>query len=297
MALNNCTDCPQTCLGNVVPSDCVEYNSQSLKTYLDKTGTTAPSSDSGSSDITTDEITSKSLVRNPGSVCGSKILNRTYEYTLTTSQTGSIFGWNLSDVVKGLPTGYSASTTRVKLSGSTVNGKNVIADSRKQSGGVNINTDRYPVTVDVLVRVTSPCGDIDMESTLILSSPAKTGKYSAVLSVKDLNPATGEVVLTEQLDGLEAQVYDLGVQVTNLPDTTVELEKQQVQIDALDSAISNASTLSVNYESNGSKFTDELGDVLTALYSEINSLKTTVVSLEVEVASLRAAVDSINATS
>lgn len=297
MALDNCINCPNNCLGNVLSSDCVVYNQRSLTSYiaeLEKENTPPGSSEQA---LNTDSITSKSIIRNTSGACGSKIVTRNFSYTMTASQTGAVFGWSLTDVVRALPTGYRSSVIRVKVSGATVGSKNVIADSRKQAGGVSIKTNQFPISADILVRVTTPCGDVDMEGAVKITSPGKTGTFTGVLKVVDLNPNAGEIMLTDQLNSLEAQIYEVQTLLASFEDPSLAVAEQAGSIESLELQLADPSSLEVVYEQDTNKFTKQLGAVITALYKEIGLLKTTIASQEVEITNLRAQVDSINATS
>lgn len=231
MSLYNCEDCPSSCLGNDVLSDCVVHNGQSLRTYLEEQTATTTSEPQAASGITSDDVMSKSIVRNTSSICSSQIIERQFTYSLSANQNSTTFGWSLVGFIGALPSGYNSQTIRVRISGSTVNGKNVIADSSKASAGLNVRADQFPITVDVMVRVTSPCGDIDMERSLKLVSPATTGTLSATLNATDLNPQSGEIGLTDQLNNLENNVYTIGAKVESLPDdmaATIETLQEEI---------------------------------------------------------------------
>lgn len=297
MALDNCINCPNNCLGNVLSSDCVVYNQRSLTSYIKDLENITTPQEASEQALNTDLIVSRSVVRNTSGACGSKIVTRSFTYTLSASQTGAVFGWSLTDVIKALPKGYNSSVIRVKVSGATVDNRNLIADSRKQSGGVSIKTNQFPITADILIRVSTPCGDVDMESTVKVTSPGKAGTFTGTLKVMDLNPNTGEIVLTEQLNSLEAQVYEIQTSLASFEDPSFAVAEQAGLIQDLENRILNPSSLEVVYQQDTNKFTKQLGDVITALYKEIGSLKTTIASQEVEITNLRAQVDSINATS
>lgn len=294
MALDNCKDCPASCLGNILPADCVVYNEESLSTFLDNLPTTPEESIESNDTITTDNIVSKSLVRNTSAVCSSKIINRTITYTLSATQTTTTLGWNMLPLIGDLPSGYDSAVIRVRVTGNTVNGKNVISDNRTPSGAVGIRVDQYPVSVDFLIRVTSPCGDVDLQKTVKIPSIGNLGTFNVVLTAEDLNPQTGEIVLTDQLNSLESKVNELGQVVGSMPNTSGDLAQQQLQIDQLEEAVSNPSSFDITYNKNGTTTMEQLDAIIKDLYGQIESLKAENLSQSIELESLRADIDSLN---
>lgn len=291
MAIDNCSNCPSFCLGNVLPSDCVEYDGASLKSHLESLVITSPTENTP--EISSDEVISRSIIRNPAGMCSSSIVERTFNYALSSSKTGSVFGWNYGDIVTALPNGYSASVFRTKVYGATSGGQNIIGDSDKQSSGVNVGTNQYPLTVDLFIRVSSPCGDVDMSASIKVLSPSKVGSFRGSMAVSDLNPETGQVMLTDQLNSLESQLYDFGVRFNNQDDVSTTVSLQQSEISNLSSAISSPGAFEVPYTDGANDLIKELSDIITGLHNKINNLENVVVSQGVEIVSLRAGLDSI----
>lgn len=160
------------CLGNEVESGCVEYTGPDIDVLGIKTGdnldsvltkvaaavsTIAP--DTGSSVITSDDIVSKSLRRSNGSVCAAKIIKRDFGYTLEAVTTGIRFAWNILPVATALPSKYEVATTRVRISGKPVGGMAIINDGQSLASSLILPINRYPIVVEITVRITAPCGN------------------------------------------------------------------------------------------------------------------------------------------
>jgi len=281
-------------LGNDLDSSCVVHNGQSLKTYLHSLPIISdPIPQALNPTISSDQVMSKSLVRNSSSVCASNIINRQFSYSLSSTQSTSTLGWNLTGFISALPNGYSAAVTRVRVTGSTVGGRNVIVDSQTVSSGTGIRIDQYPVTMDVLIRVTSPCGDIDMQSSISIPNPTNTGTFTGNLNGNDLNPRSGEITLTEQLNNLESQVNSLETKTSTMSDPTLGLISQADRISALENQIAEIGSLEVDYVKNGGNKVDELTSVINDLYLMINNLQSQITTQEVEINSLRSQIDSL----
>lgn len=174
------------------------------------------SSPAANMSISTDDITSKSLIRNTSYICSSKIVKRDFVYTISNSVNSVLFSWDFLPVISALPTGFKLATSRVKVTGNSSSGANLLADSQTPSGGIPLTLQSFPITADLTVRLTSPCGNIDLTSQIYVTNPAVVGEWRTNFSVKDLNPATGEINLTNQLNSLEDQLVSLRLEVENL---------------------------------------------------------------------------------
>lgn len=224
---------PANCVGNIENTRCTEYtgldipelgisNGEPLEDVIVKLGTFVLSLTvaSQSDPLNSDNITSRSLIRNPSSVCASAITQKNFTYSLTSSQTGTTFTWDLRSIINNLPDEYDAATIRVKATGAV--GANLLGDSNKISAGFNLSVDKYPVVIDINVRVTAPCGNIDLTTRIELINPALTGTYGAVLTASDLNPRSGQLSLTEHLNNLEGQVSNQGVKLNSIKDVDID---------------------------------------------------------------------------
>jgi len=205
----NCTNCPENCLGQDLSTRCIydETAGKSLDSILAeiKTELRAEIAEDESFQVYTDDIISTSIVRNGSSICSSKIVKRDFTYGLSISQSTVLFNWDVLEVIKALPTGYERATVKVKLTGVS-DASNVFADSTSPSAGLSVAAANFPINVDIVLRVVSPCGNIDLTSNFVVRNPSETGIFRTTLDARDLNPKSGQVNLTQQLNSLESQL-------------------------------------------------------------------------------------------
>lgn len=307
------------CFGNEFESGCGVYSGPAipgldittgdpLDEVLEKIATASASSETApSSSISSDDVMSKSLIRNGGSVCASKVVVRDFTYTLTNTASSTTFSWNLLTLIQSLPADYEVGSVRVQAVGRPNSaGSNLIASSKSPSAGFNIGLDRYPVSVDITLRVAAPCGNIEMNKTIYLSSGVDTGTKRAVLTAEDLSTAgESDVTLTDQLNNLEATVNFLGVKVDSMDkvdvsgaemDIKTAVISQQGEIDEINSKLSAPNDFEIDYINNSNQ-TGSLSDIITNLYAEIQALKVENASLTIETQSLRNTVNALNASS
>lgn len=301
------------CLGQELSTDCIIYEGIDLPNLGISYGDTISSilqkideflsSQTGtvSSEITSDDITSKSIIRNEASPCAAKIVKRDFEYILTNNESGSTFSWNLLDILASLPEEYDARFTKVKVIGASETGTNTIVDSSSASAGVNIGINQFPVSVSITIRVATDCGQVDLSKTLNLVSPTLTGGFRSFLDVQGLDTQSGEINLTDQLNNLETQVNNLNIKLdsfrkvntdsgeTNLSDLVLT---QQQNIDSIQETISDPNSFQIKYFNNGSN-TDNLSIVIDNLYKEISALKVLDSEKSIEIQNIQSQVDSL----
>lgn len=257
-------------------------------------GATNTTSQPVTENLNTDNITSKSIIRNIGSVSASKIIKRDFTYKVTTGSNGTtVFNWDLIPVIHQLPAGYEAALTKVKISGKPTTGTNVIADSKSPGANLTIPLDRYPVTVDLTIRVTSPTGNIDLQKTVDLINPSITGSYRAVLDALDLNPQSGEMSLTEHLNSIESQVRNLAIKQDSTPDISGDVVENKLALEAVQATINTPSSLIVEYSRDGVTKTGDVRTVISDLFTQVKSLTDKNISQQSELKNLRSQIDSI----
>lgn len=208
----NCINCPDNCINNEISTRCIyiEETGESLTSTLDKLRNQTQVS-STSKDINSDEITSKSIIRNNSSICGSNIIKRDFIYELEASQSNYQLSWDFLEIISNLPVGYKTGLVSFKATSNT----GVVTNSKSYSGGISVSANSFPIAINTSIRVSSPCGDIDLSTEFTLNS-SNTGTHRTPLSVKDLNPKSGQISLTEQLNNLESLVYELNLKINDL---------------------------------------------------------------------------------
>lgn len=222
----NCIDCPQNCLGQETNINCLydESTGKSLFTLLSELKPSTTSS--STTKITSDDIISKSPMLNRSHICSSQIIKRDFEYGISINQNTVLFSWDFLPVLTALPDGYKTATIRVKLYGVNSAGSNVFAESKAASAGLSVNASNFPITADITIRLTSPCGNIDLMSKFNIINPADTGTFKTYLDAQDLNPKTGEINLTEQLKSVEAQLSSNTLKLNTYKDLIDELRSE-----------------------------------------------------------------------
>lgn len=234
----SCTNCPNNCLGNEISMRCIydEDTGKSLISILSEIRKGQTKSSGSSKQIYSDDILSKSLMRNTSYICSAQIVKREFEYELSLTESGALFSWDLLGVSQDLPEGFKLATSRVKITGNTLSGSNVLADSKTLSGGVSLNAANFPVSADITMRVTSPCGDVELTWEILLTNPTYVGKFRSSLDVKDLNPQTGGINLTQQLNSLESQLSSSILKLNTYKELIDEL---RLEIESLKEAINS----------------------------------------------------------
>ena len=292
------------CLGNEVDAGCVEYNGpaiphldispgDSMDVVISKIAAYHTPIQQTQAQVTTDDIISKSLVRSDGAICGSLIVKRDFAYTLTPQSSGILFNYNLLDIARNLPEGYDIAMSRVLFSGKADGGLSTFYDSKSMSANVTIPLNRYPVTVDLSLRINSPCGQIDMTQSLQLINPAQSGGFYSTMSVRDLTPNSGQVGLTVQLNNLEAKVNELDGLLKNVSNLDLAVQSQMLELGQVKGTVENASTLSVSYVKDGGTKTSEVSDVIGDLYKEIKSLTDQLAAQKAEVNNVKSTIASL----
>ena len=117
------------------------------------------------------------------------------------------------------------------------------------------------------------------------------------MNAQDLSGGIGtDLTLTDQLDGLEAQVSQLSVNLSTYNEITISGDtkdvnsafvQQQSEIDDLESKVSNPSNFQIGYEKDGSTEISSLTAIITDLYAEIQDLKDRVTQNEIDISGLQ----------
>lgn len=291
------------CLGNEVQSGCVEYDGPDISVFGIVSGDSLNDIISKiaafqlpvlpeSTTPTTDDIVSKSPVRNTSSICASAIVKRDFMYSLTKTSAGVTITYDLVDIVRNLPPKYEVGVARVLATGQPVNGLSTIIDSKSISMSFNIPMDRYPVSINFMLRVIAPCGQIDLTYTLNLINPAISGSFRAVMDANDLNPTSGEVKLTDQLNTLESRLQVIEGKVQDAMASGNTLAAQELVINDLKEKVDNPSSFTVQYVKDGGTKESESSVVITDLYAQIKTLNDKIVNQQSEISNLKNTISS-----
>ena len=233
------------------------------------------------------------MVRSPGSLCASKIVKLDFAYSLATTSAGSIFEYDFLPIIRAFPSGYELAATRVTVSGQPSQGISLITDSRSVAMSLSIPVNRYPAVVDVLLRLTAPCGQIDLTTKIDLINPSNTGSFRGLLDANDLNPTAGEVQLTDQLDNLEAKVLNLERTVQEAKGASTGLVQQNQSIQEIQTKVDAPGNLEIPYTKNGGQSSAELTTVVNDLYEEVKLLQDKIATQKVEISNLKSQINAI----
>ena len=313
MALDTCINCPPTCLNQEYSTDCGYIGKaisskgilkgESLTSVLEKLAEETSQEIVAGETVTTDDITTNSLVRNPSALCASRITVRDFEYKLTTAISSSSLSWNVMNIVSNLPPGYEVGTMQVKAVGKNNGTGTTIFNTNKLSAAQTIDLNRYPVTVDLSLRIVTECGNVDMTKQIYLSAPVQSAASRVFMAVNDLMPGDiGDLKLTQQLDILEASTQFNAQRLNELEVVEISGITQDLKqvISSHDSAITNLQEVTeaptffaISYEKQGSNLVDGLGDIITEPYATIKTLEDSVAQHQADITTLRAQVDSL----
>lgn len=129
------------------------------------------------------------------SVDAINLLGRGYQYFVEPAEVGTAFGFDMTQALVNMPSGYSVSKISTTISGKKKNGKTVIANSSYPTASVRVDNDRFPLTADFQVRVNSPSGSVDMVHTLVIPS-AESQSAGQTFTIRDY--AQGESIMTQE---------------------------------------------------------------------------------------------------
>ena len=197
---------PDNCMGQEISMRCIydEDTGQSLTSIL---AALKPATTAAPKQITSDDIVSKSLVRNKSNICAANIVKRDFTYSQTLSGNSVLVSWDFWPVINELPAGYKTAVIGVEING--VGDNNNLASSKSPSAGLSVFASSFPVIIDANIRLTTPCGNVDLSTKIHLRNPAEVGTFRTTLNADDLNPQSSQIKLTTQLNELEAAITSL----------------------------------------------------------------------------------------
>lgn len=302
--------CPQ-CLGMSYFTACGEYtgpdiSSLGIKTgmslddviqRLAGTGFTALTSESKS--MTTDDILTNVSNIGTGSVsnCVLNILKRDFSYSIGPAKSSTVFTYDFTELIDALPAKYSVGRIEVTATGTPENGISTIATMKSPSSGFNLDLKRYPINIDVLVRLTTPCGSVDMTTTFNVISSAEQGTFRRFLDVKDLstNSSQKTSTLSNQLTNLEyaLMVLDRKVNLQTVDDVKTQTLLNTKSILEMEEIVENPGSFEINYFDFESK-NDNIENIINSLFTKIQELEETIQQQGITISSLESLVDSLN---
>ena len=147
---------------------------------------------------------------------GVHLLGRNFNYSVQSVTIGTSIGWDVSDLVNSFPTNYRLAKVNIVVSGKPKAGKTIIIDSNKSTMSVNVDNDRFPLTLDVDLRIATPTGDVKLVKTISIPTPM-TGNFNAPLNVKDYGSENEVSTSAESfMEAIARQVCAISTYINNL---------------------------------------------------------------------------------
>lgn len=154
------------------------------------------------------------------SVCASKILVRNLVYNLKPGSSGTtLFSWDLSSIRGSLAADYSVlSISVVANSGSSTS---ALLNSSSAKASVTFYTTNYPITVDIRMRINTPCGQIELSKTISLFNPSDSGNKVVIMELNDFTSSTIQDLTQDEYNELIAcEICIIKDRVTLLEENT-----------------------------------------------------------------------------
>lgn len=134
------------------------------------------------------------------------LLGRSFNYSVSTTPSGSSISYNLNDSIKNLPEGYALGSTRVTVTGKKKRGQSLISSTDGQVLSVPIENDRYPVNMQVDVDINTPNGTVRMNKNISVPAPV-ANSYNVIFDIKDFtSPDTSNITQSKFNDLIAAQL-------------------------------------------------------------------------------------------
>lgn len=180
--------------------------------------------------------------------CSSKITHTNLKYEIVPGNSSIAVSYNFGDIVDNLPSGYTAVRKEIKAYGSGNNSVHVSTD--KTVGSFTVAASKFPLSLEVMVILSTSCGTINLEQTIPLNS-IQAGQYTSNLYIRDFGR-------TEESDVTQNEFNDTVKDKVLLTERTVQtLQNPNV-----------SGTTNVSLKSGAS-----LDNVVQTLINEIDALK------------------------
>jgi len=119
-------------------------------------------------------------------------LNRDFIYKVEPQESGTLLSYDLSHIVNNLPNDYVVERISGIVSGKPDDrNRSIIVDTKRPYVGAVIENKRFPLTVDIDMRVKTPQGSVKMYKSFSVPSP-KENKIKDTLEVKKFGVNSNE---------------------------------------------------------------------------------------------------------
>lgn len=290
------------CLGNDFVTGCGQYNGPGLPNSGVSTGddlnTVLSKLDnnnqnlSGPDNLSSDDIVSNANVRSHASPCQAQVVNRNFTYSITSSGSGLLIGWDMSVFASALPSNYSVTLPRTRIT-SIQSTRSVLIDSQDLIGAVPASIGQFPLRVSIEVQITTPCGTLAAVYMTDLYNASNLGAKAGTFDIEDLNPNTGNISVTDHLNILEDEIFKaktkevsrVEISGTSLPIATA-VQSNAMRVDDLERSLVDIGGLLVSYTNGNVTGSEALATVLNKLITRISKLEDTVLSLQTRISDL-----------
>lgn len=157
-----------------------------------------------------------SILGTQGSIDTAKIGGKYVDYNITPTVSGSLLSFDLGAAMADMPQGYIVTKTTTIVTGRKVNGNDTVVTSSMPSFSADVANDRYPLNVEIVAKVQTPSGNVEMIGNIYIDSP-KSGSYTYPLEVKDLAKSSGAITtLSGFAESIASSVQKLNVEMGKL---------------------------------------------------------------------------------
>ncbi len=271
---------------------------EAVQRISDKLGNLSSSDITLSGDFSA--LSSDSLSNDAG-----QLINRFATYFIESADNGSLIGFDLQPALADLPQGYNVSKTNVVVYGSKKYGSNVIVDSTLPTFSAKVQNDRFPLSAEVTIRVTTPSGTVDLVKNISIDS-SKVVQNTFKLDLKDRSKTTdGSMTLNQLVEIVSSQTRQNTSNLDQLRNLNIASSSNikfpstdaaaviSVLMNKVDSLITDVVNLQkVNYNNGGSTVSGTPSDILGVVSSTISDLTASINTINDNIDSVNNALGS-----
>jgi len=160
---------------------------------------------------------------NGNSLCASKIVYRGVELSIT----GNSVAWNMDSIAQELPEDYNITYGRASINSPNLNIP--VYDGKGLTGTTEITLDLLPITIDLQIRIESPCGQLLMKTSKVVSTLSNESELDTLLMSVDYfgNESSSFLGQTEVNELLIQQICRLTSRLNTLEQENIRLRNNQ----------------------------------------------------------------------
>ena len=201
---------------------------------------------------------------------------RRFTYMIEVSGNRTSLGVDLTPAITNLPQGYALVFTECRVMGQVKQGSTLLTDTSLPVFNVPVDLDRYPITLKVTVRMTSPGGVVLLIASVPIEGPV-VGSYQGVLDASGFESPNAQRLTQAEVNEILAsalfstktmadvvphlrnQLLTLSTQVADLEKGVTTIANVQTTVDQLSTSVASLSadvTAVKNNTSSGGTSTD-----------------------------------------